>query len=72
MKNNFRELYNADIVRYGGKPGTYIKIFHYLYRIAVCSTFPPAILVYKMLFRFWASRRGLEISVNPQIGGGYI
>lgn len=68
--SKFKELYNADIARYGGKPEVYIRIFHYLYRKAAFSTIPPIRLLYKVLFRLWANRRGLEISANKQIGGG--
>ena len=32
--------------------------------------FAPLKLIYKVLFRFWASRKGLEIPVNQLIGGG--
>ena len=70
--NNFKELYNADISRYGGSPEIYMRIFHFLYRKAATNTFAPMRLIYKALFRFWANRRGLEISVNQNIGGGYL
>lgn len=68
--SKFRELYNADISRYGGKPDMYIKVFHYLYRKATVLTFVPMKLLYKALFRLWANRRGLELPVNQRIGGG--
>ena len=68
--SKFRELYNADISRYGGKPDMYIKVFHYLYRKATVLTFAPMKLFYKALFRLWANRHGLELSVNQRIGGG--
>lgn len=68
--SKFKELYRADIARYGGKPEVYIRIFHYLYRKAALSTIPPIRLLYKVLFRLWANRRGLEITANNQIGGG--
>lgn len=45
----FKELYRADIARYGGKPGTYIRIFHYLYRKAAVNSFIPLKLLYKVL-----------------------
>lgn len=70
--SKFKELYIADIARYGGKPEVYIRIFHYLYRKAALSTIPPIRLLYKVLFRLWANRRGLEITANNQIGGGYL
>ncbi|HBK28739.1 MAG TPA: acetyltransferase [Parabacteroides sp.] len=33
-------------------------------------SFVPMRLLYKALFRLWASRRGLELTANRQIGGG--
>ena len=39
--SKFKELYNADIARYGGKPEVYIRIFHYLYRKASVVSFAP-------------------------------
>lgn len=68
--NKFKELYNADIARYRGKPESYIRIFLFLYRKAAVTTFAPLKLLYKTLFRIWANRRGLELSINQQIGGG--
>lgn len=68
--SNFQELYRADIARYGGKPETYIRIFLFLYRKASLASFAPLKLIYKALFRFWANRRGLEITANNAIGGG--
>lgn len=65
-----QELYNADIARYGGKPELYIKIFLFLYRKAATASFAPTKFLYKALFRFWANRRGLELSINQQIFGG--
>ncbi len=70
--SKFRELYNADIARYGGKAEIYIKIFHVLYRKAETATIMPARVFYKLLFRIWADRRGVEVAVNQQIGGGYM
>ena len=67
--SKFKELYNADIARYGGKPEIYIRIFHFLYRKAATESFIPIRLFYKALFRIWASQRGLEITANNQIGG---
>lgn len=68
--SKFKELYNADIARYGGRPETYIRIFHFLHRKAAVASFLPMRLLYKVLFRLWANRRGLEITANNQIGGG--
>lgn len=68
--SKFKELYHADITRYGGKVEAYMRVFHYLYRKAATSTFAPARFCYKALFRIWANRRGLELTANQQVGGG--
>lgn len=39
--SKFKELYNADIARYGGKPETYIRVFHFLHRKASLASFLP-------------------------------
>lgn len=70
--SKFKELYSADIARYGGKPEVYIRIFHFLHRKAAVKSFVPMKLLYKALFRIWTNRRGLEISANQQIGGVFI
>lgn len=69
--SKYRELYRADIARYGGKPEAYIRIFHFLYRKAAVTSFVPMKFLYKVLFRIWANSRGLEIAANLQIGGGF-
>jgi serine O-acetyltransferase len=66
----FRELYNADLARYGGNAEFYIRVFHFLHRKASETTIYPIRLFYKVLFRLWANRRGLEITANENIGGG--
>lgn len=68
--NKFKNLYDADIARYKHKPEFYIKIFHFLYRKANAVSFAPMKVFYKMLFRLWANRRGLEFTIGQQIGGG--
>lgn len=66
----FRELYKADMARYSSKPELYLKVFHYLYRKAAATDFAPIQLLFKVLFRIWANRRGLEMTANLQVGGG--
>lgn len=70
--STFKELYRADLSRYGGKPEVYLRIFHFLYRKAAVMSFVPMRLLYKALFRLWASRRGLELTANRQIGGVFL
>lgn len=66
----FREYYNADIARYRGKPGFYLRVFHFLYRKANVESSILMKLFYKALFRIWASHRGLELTANQLIGEG--
>lgn len=68
--SKFKELFNADISRYGGKPGIYIRVFHFLYRKASTSSTLPFRLIYKILYYLWANTRGLEIAANMRVGGG--
>ena len=69
--SSFRELYRADIARYGGKHVPYYtRVFLFLYRKATSVKYQPIKFLYKGLFRIWADRRGLEFSAIEQIGGG--
>lgn len=68
--STFRDLYNADIARYGGNVELYMKVFHLLHRRAATTTFVPMQLLYKALFRMWANRRGIEMTANDGISGG--
>ena len=68
----YRAYYNADLGRYGRKPGFYLRVFHYLYRRASFTSFRPLQLLYKLIYRLWANRRGLEISGLSPIGGACI
>lgn len=72
IMSKYKDLYMADIARYGGRPEPYIKVFHFLYRKAATTSWAPIRIIYKALYRFWANRRGLEITANKQIGGGFI
>ena len=65
-----RVNYKADLERYRGKPGFYLRVFHYLYRRSTFVSFRPLRLLYKVMLRFWANRRGLEIGVLNPIGAG--
>lgn len=68
----FRELYRADLYRYGGNAEMYIKVFHFLLRKLESTNFFLLRLIYKILFRLWSEHRGLEIPANKHIGGGYL
>ena len=66
----YRAYYNADLGRYSRKPEFYLRVFHYLYRRASLTSFRPLHLLFKVIYRLWANRRGLEISSLNPIGGG--
>ena len=71
MSNStFKELYRADIVRYGGHPNAYIKVFLFLFRKASTETNPFIRKVYRVLFGIWSDRRGIEMSANQSLGEG--
>ena len=73
MSNStFKELYRADIVRYGGHPNAYIKVFLFLFRKASTETNPFIRKVYRVLFGIWSNRRGIEMSTNQSLVGGGI
>jgi serine O-acetyltransferase len=68
--SKFSVYHNADLGRYSDKPEFYLRVFYYLYRRASFTSFYPIQLLYKVIFRFWANRRGLEISVSNPLGKG--
>ena len=68
--SKFSGYYNADLGRYSRKPGFYLRVFHYLYRQVSFTSFRPLQLLYKVMYRLWANRRGLEISGLNPIGRG--
>ena len=67
---NFKNNYQADIKRYNGNADTYIRIWLYLYRKCCYCKTPILKILYKVVFRLWSTRRGLEISTTNPIGGG--
>lgn len=70
MAGTFKELYKADMARYGGSPSLYLRVFHFLYRRVCTMTTAPLKIAYKAMFRLWANRKGLEVPVNQLIRGG--
>lgn len=70
---NIEYNYRDDLKRYDGKAEIYIYIWLYLYRKCCCCKTQVLKILYKVAFRLWSNRRGLEIStVNPIGGGIYI
>ena len=67
---NFKNNYQADIKRYNGNADTFIRIWLYLYRKCCYCKTPILKILYKVAFRLWSTRRGLEISTTNPIGGG--
>ena len=69
---HFRNLYRADLQRYGGNPILYIRVLLYLFRRAQTCKNHIVKNVFRVLYRLCGSRRGLEISSQQKIGGGFI
>lgn len=67
--STFKELYSADIVRYGGHSNAFIKVFLFLFRKASTETNPFFRKLYRVLFGIWSNRHGIEISANQSLGG---
>ena len=65
----FKELYNADLYRYKGKPAAYIKKYLYLYRKAQTSKGFSKKL-YHIRLKLHREKRGIEISDEVKIGKG--
>lgn len=66
----FRKLYNADLIRYAGSPGWYLRRLLYYFRKSQTTQFKPLQLLWRVLYRTVALRRGIEISSQTNIGGG--
>lgn len=69
---NIEYNYRDDLKRYDGKAEIYIYIWLYLYRKCCCCKTQVLKILYKVAFRLWSNRRGLEISTVNPIGGGYL
>lgn len=70
--SDFKSNYQDDLKRYNGNAEVYIRIWLYLYRKCCYNKTPVLNIIYKALFRLWSNLRGLEITANNQIGGGYL
>lgn len=68
--SKFSDTYKGDLARYNWKPGFYLRIFLYLYRRATISSVPLIRFVYKVLYRIWSDRRGIELAAIDQIDKG--
>lgn len=66
----FRELYRADIGRYGGLPDLYMRVFLFLFCKVQCARNRLSKNFYRVLYRLVASHRGIEISLQQHIGTG--
>jgi serine O-acetyltransferase len=69
--SRFQELYKADLTRYAGSPGFYLRRLLYYFRRSHTTRFKPMQLLWRTLYRTVASRRGIEISSQTDIGGGF-
>lgn len=66
----FDELYRADIYRYKSSPSAYLRVFHFLLRKSSVSKFHVSRIIYRVLYRMWAGRKGLEIPATINLGPG--
>lgn len=66
----FREIFDADMVRYNKGESCYIKKFHYYLRKAQCCQNKLLRLYYCLRFNTIRNKRGIEISCKTKIGKG--
>lgn len=67
---NGKIKYKSDLQRYAQSPSLYLRVFHFLFR-KVESDGPRLLkLLYRVSFKIWASRRGLEIIPSNKIDEG--
>ena len=64
------DKFRLDMTRYNNKAGSYIKFLLFTYRKYFSARSRVVKLFYKGIFRFMASRRGIEISLRNEIGKG--
>lgn len=67
---NYKELYAADIARYGNDCPSYMKKFHAYFRKAQCCKNKFLGLYYRYRFSRIRNKYGIEISAKNQIGKG--
>ena len=69
--DQFKELYSADMHRYSGSAGTFLKKFHRYLRKAQCCKNPLMKYYYRFLFERIKQKRGIELSFRTKIGKGF-
>lgn len=69
--DRFRDIYNADLTRYAGSPGCYLRRLLYYFRRSQTTRIKPLQLLWRFLYHTVASRRGIEISSQTDIGVGF-
>ena len=71
MKNQFKELYNSDLARYGGaKIDCWtVRFLYYFRKVSTCNN---SLLLYYYRFRYHAicEKHGMEIPRSTKIGKG--
>ena len=66
----FKELYQADLQRYGGSISSYLKKFHYYLRKCATTKNPLLKLYYRIKFSILKEKHGIEIYYGTNIGKG--
>ena len=69
--SRFQELYKSDLTRYAGSLECYLRCLLYYFRRSQTTRFKPMQLLWRVLYRTVAKRRGIEISAQTDIGGGF-
>lgn len=67
----FRELYEADLARYGGAVPAWNRCFHFFLRKTQTSRSRLMKGVYHLCFRLVSDRHRMEISHGAKIGKGF-
>lgn len=69
--SSFKELYQSDMARYGGKPDFWNRQFHYYYRKLTTCKNKALVTYYRLMFRRVCQKHGIEIPRVVTIGKGF-
>lgn len=70
--SNAKSLYQQDLERYNGKPGRFLRMYLYLFRVLQTNNHSICLKIYSLLYSKMSSFKHLEISPLTKLGGGGI
>ena len=70
MSTEFRKYFDADMVRYGGKPSRYLRVFHKFFRKTQTTKNKILSFYYRFRLKQIESKNGLEIPRTVRFGKG--